>query len=89
MLNIVNTKNILGLKTTTGWEVTMFHKGINWYHISLEHEGFERNLKLALEKTPNRNAYELKYGATYKMYLDKGKMFSPEQMLNSIEILIG
>ena len=50
MLNIKNTNNILGLKTTTGWEVTMFQKGIHWYHIKLEQYGQERNLKLAFTK---------------------------------------
>ena len=87
MLNIINTKNILGLITSTGWEVTMFHKGVNWYHIKLEHEGYERDLKLAFNKTGQRG-YELKYGS-YRMYMDKGKMFSPEVMLNNIERLIG
>jgi len=87
MLNIINTKKILGLTTSTGWNVIMFEQTSWHYHIRLEHVGYERDLKLSRNKN-NSRGYTLEYGS-YKMYMDKGKMFSPEVMLNNIERLIG
>ena len=86
MLDIVNTKNIIGLRTKTGWEVTMFLQSSWNYHIRLEHEGYERDLRLGRLK--HNKGYEMLYG-NFKVYLSRNTMRTPMDMLTNIEKLIG